>query len=159
MGMTMNYKKVATWEEYEIAEKNGISKGNVDQRINLGWTIEKAITKPIRVTFRQKYAEFIKLAESNGIAFLTFRARVEKHNWTPEDAATKSIMTVRDMEKKSNDKKRIIPKEIYAKARENGINPSTLKTRVFMLKWDMDLAATLQANKGRKTNKNKKQIS
>ncbi|WP_179865345.1 hypothetical protein [Bacillus pseudomycoides] len=154
----MNYKKVATWEEYEIAEKNGISKANVDQRMNLGWTIEEAITKPIRVPFHKKYAEFIKLAESNGISFLTFRARVEKHNWTPEDAATNPIMTVRDMLKKSNDKKRIIPKEIYAKAKENGINPSTLKTRVFMLKWDMDLAATLQANKGRKT-KTKKQIS
>lgn len=153
----MKYKLVATWEQYEIAEKNGIDKKNVDQRVNLGWAIEEAITKPIRVSFRQKYAEFIKLAESNGISFLTFRARVEKSNWSPEEAATKPIMTMQDMVKKSNDKKRIIPKEIYAKAKKNGINPSTLKTRIFMLEWDMDVAATLQANKGRKTKK--KQIS
>ncbi|WP_279538735.1 hypothetical protein [Bacillus sp. XF8] len=43
----MKYKPVPTWEDYKIAEKNGIGKKNVDQRVNLGWTIEEAITKPI----------------------------------------------------------------------------------------------------------------
>ncbi|WP_243764055.1 hypothetical protein [Bacillus sp. XF8] len=58
---------------------------------------------------------------------------------------------------KSNAKKQIIPDEIYKKARKNGIKDSTLKTRVFVLDWDMDLAATLRVNKGRKT-KNRKKI-
>ncbi|MCI0767380.1 hypothetical protein [Bacillus sp. TL12] len=143
----MKYKPVPTWEQYEIAEKNGISKVNVNQRIDLGWTIEEAITKPIRVTFRQKHDKYVKLAESNGISFITFRARVETHNWNPEEAATKPVMTAKEAAEKNNENKRIIPKEIYAKARKNGINNSTLKTRILMLNWDMDLAATKQVNK------------
>lgn len=151
----MKYNPVATWEQYETAEKNGIPKKNVDQRINvLGWTIDEAITKPIRVTFRQKYAKYVKLAEQNTIPFNTFRARVEIHKWDPQKAATTPIMTYREAVKKTNDKRRIIPEAIYEKARNNGIHPSTLKTRILMLKWDMDLAATKQPGKN-----GKKQIS
>lgn len=36
-----------TDEQYQIAEKNGISKANVNQRIRLGWTVQRAITEPI----------------------------------------------------------------------------------------------------------------
>lgn len=144
----MKYKPVPTWEDYEIAEKNGISKVNVDQRINaLGWTLEKAITQPMRVRFRHKYKEYVQLAESNGIPFITFRARVENHNWSPEEAAVTPVMTMKEVAEKRNEKNRIIPKEIYEKARGNGINDSTLKTRILMLNWDMDLAATKQVNK------------
>lgn len=149
----MKYKPVATWEQYEIAEKNGISKVNVDQRINvLGWTLEEAITKPMRVKFRQKYKEYVQLAESKGIPLITFRARVEKHNWDPEEAATTPVMTMKEVAERRNEKNRIIPKEIYEKARKNGINNSTLKTRILMLNWDMDLAATKEVNKKYKAN-------
>jgi hypothetical protein len=43
----MKYSPVPTWEEYEIAKRNGIKKCTVDQRINVyGWTVKDAISKP-----------------------------------------------------------------------------------------------------------------
>jgi len=41
----MKYKPVPTWEDYEIVKRNGISKNNVDDRVNsLDWDIKRAIT-------------------------------------------------------------------------------------------------------------------
>ncbi|WMW41378.1 hypothetical protein RE433_29000 (plasmid) [Bacillus cereus] len=43
--MTRIYNEVITDEQYLIANRNGISKKNVYQRVNeYGWSIEKAIT-------------------------------------------------------------------------------------------------------------------
>ncbi|TCW59056.1 hypothetical protein EC917_101310 [Bacillus thuringiensis] len=151
----MQYKPVPTEKDYEVAERNGISKVNVDQRVNkLNWSIEDAITKPIYVSFRKKYKKFVEIAEKNGISYRNFRNRVNVHKWDPEEAATTPILTYQEVVEKLNSKKRIIPKEIFDKARKNGICGSTLQTRILVMKWDMDVAATKPVRK-----KKKKQIS
>lgn len=44
-----DYATVITYEDYEKAAKNGISKTNVYLRVNeSGWDIERAITVPVR---------------------------------------------------------------------------------------------------------------
>jgi hypothetical protein len=151
----MKYKPVPTDKDYEIAAHNGISKNNVDQRVNkLNWSIEDAITKPIFVSLRKKYKEFVEMAEQNGISYLNFRKRVVVHKWSPEEAAMTPILTHEEVVERNNSKKRIIPKEIYAKSRKNGILDSTLQTRILVMKWDMNVAATRPVRK-----RKKKQIS
>ncbi|WP_179865792.1 hypothetical protein [Bacillus pseudomycoides] len=85
----MEYNPLPTWDQYEIAEKNGISKSTVYQRINIqGWTVEKAITEPLFVSMKERYSEQWKIAEKNGILYRTFRSRITNLKWSPEEAAT-----------------------------------------------------------------------
>ena len=81
----MKYKPVPTWEDYEIAKSNGISKNNVDARVqSLNWDIEKAITKPLNKF--DKY--YVELAKKNGIAYHTYLKRLSL-GWSEIKAATK----------------------------------------------------------------------
>jgi len=153
MGMTMNYKKVATWEEYEIAEKNGISRHNVDQRLAMGWDLTKATTEPIANSFKRKHKKYVDLAEKNGIKYPTFYNRVNVYKWSLQEAATTPIMTREDAWEKSRRLRSKIPDEIYVLAEKNGIAKNTLQSRVLVLKWDMKTAATLKASKGNRTKK------
>lgn len=89
MKMSTAYDEVIMYEHYEIAEKNGISKENVYQRVkHYGWTIERAITTPIATQWLGKYKGFHKIALKNGISLNVFYARMRK-GWKLEDAATK----------------------------------------------------------------------
>ena len=85
------YDYYITDEEYGIALKNGISYDHVNTRIRgLGWSKEKAITKPVKryKSRKKKYGEWVKLAESNGIAYATFVSRMV-NGMDVETAATK----------------------------------------------------------------------
>lgn len=78
--------KLLTKEHLEIAKKNGINPGTVQNRVYaLQWDIEDAITKPVR---KRKYEKWIKIAKANGITNQTFYARVKRDGWKEEDAAT-----------------------------------------------------------------------
>lgn len=88
-----DYYPVPTYEDYEVAKKNGISRSTVYQRINYrGKTVEQAITEPLKNRiFSRKYQEYIDLAKQNGIRYATFHSRLTKKTskkWTPEEAAT-----------------------------------------------------------------------
>jgi len=83
----MKYKLVATWEDYEIAEKNGISRHNVDQRLAMGWDLTKATTEPIANSFKRKHKKYVDLAEKNGIKYPTFYNRVNVYKWSLQEAA------------------------------------------------------------------------
>ncbi|AFQ20035.1 MULTISPECIES: hypothetical protein [Bacillus] len=80
----MKYKPVPTWEDYEIAKRNGISKTNVDARISINWDIERAITQPLNKF--DKY--YVELAKNNGIAYHTYLRRLSL-GWSEIKAATK----------------------------------------------------------------------
>lgn len=93
--MVTTYDEVIMYEHYEIAEKNGISKENVYQRVkSYGWSIERAITTPIGSRWLGKYKGFHKTALKNGISLNSFYSRV-RLGWKLEDAATKPIGTKR----------------------------------------------------------------
>ncbi|HDR8156764.1 TPA: hypothetical protein QC057_005927 [Bacillus cereus] len=81
----MKYKPVPTWEDYEIAKRNGISKNNVDDRVNsLDWDIKRAITQPLGKL--DKY--YVELAKKNGIAYHTYLKRLSL-GWSEIKAVTK----------------------------------------------------------------------
>ncbi len=46
-----------TYTDYLEARKNGISRYNVDNRIKIGWTKERAITEPVKRKISKKYKE------------------------------------------------------------------------------------------------------
>ncbi len=74
-----------TEEMLTIAEQNGISRGNVRQRIKkYHWSIERAITEPLRCS---PYEQYWELAEKNKISKELFRLRIF-HGMTPEEAAS-----------------------------------------------------------------------
>ncbi|MEW9139778.1 hypothetical protein [Bacillus wiedmannii] len=79
-----------TDEQYLIANRNGISKKNVYQRVNeCGWSIEKAITKPLHNTKNKKTDRALMLlAELNGISYDTYKKRI-KDGMDPHEAAVK----------------------------------------------------------------------
>lgn len=94
--MENNYLPVPTWEQYEIAKSNGISKCNVDQRIIRGWNILKAITRPVNESFTKKYKKELEIAEKNGIGYKLFRQRVQTYRWNPYEAAVTPRLTKKE---------------------------------------------------------------
>jgi len=93
--MATTYDEVIMYEHYEIAEKNGISKENVYQRVkHYGWSIERSITTPIASQWLGKHKGFHKIALKNGISLNVFYARM-RLGWKLEDAATKPTETKR----------------------------------------------------------------
>lgn len=76
-----------TPEEYEIAEKNGIPRERVDNRVRyLAWDVEKAITEPVKN--HSIWREWKGVAEQNGVPYKVFYSRVKKLGWSPYKAAT-----------------------------------------------------------------------
>lgn len=143
----MRYNPVPTWEEYEIAKQNGIKKSTVDQRINVhGWDVEKAISKPLFVSLKVKYAEEWDLAQRNGISYDTFFSRVKRYNWDPNDAATTPVLSPIECTKRAHSKTDIIKPSQYQAALKNGVGKQTLRTRVFVLKWCIERAITTPPN-------------
>lgn len=89
-----------------VAKENGIGYYTFMNRVNnLGWEEEKAATEPLQdrkaaaacatEKVRKFPAEILRLAEKNGIAYHTMRARIRK-GWDPRDAATLPVGTHSD---------------------------------------------------------------
>ena len=99
------YRDRRRWAK--IAESNGISYQTFMSRINImGMSEEVAATKPLQDKRkavkhmadrkRQIPLELRALAESNGIAYPTLRARL-KTGMDPHEAATKPLMTKKEI--------------------------------------------------------------
>jgi len=84
------YGPVITNEDYEKAAVKGITKTNVYQRVHTyGWSIERAITEPLRSKGNQgKHGKMMIIAESLGISPSTYFRRI-RNGMTPKDAASK----------------------------------------------------------------------
>ncbi|WP_242227193.1 hypothetical protein [Bacillus cereus group sp. BfR-BA-01315] len=133
----MKYKPVPTWEQYKIAEKNGISKRAVDQRVKNGsMTVEEAITKPLYKEFKTKYQKYIELAKRNGISYSAFYKRIKtnKCKLTPEEAAT-----IPPKEKR-NKLSSIISEENYEKAAGIGVSRKYVNQRIEQYGWSIERA-------------------
>ena len=86
----------------EIAKQNGISYGTFMGRVNqYGWDEERSATTPLQdiramVAVNRKRSipeELIQRAEQNGIGYRTLYARINRHGWEPEEAATRRTLT------------------------------------------------------------------
>ena len=109
-----------TPEDFRIAEENGISKDTLLSRVRkLGWDIDKAITKPVRVK-RKFTKEEIKTMEENGVN-QNIAANRMYWGWTLEEAITKS---------KKKGRQYVYPEWVYKEADKNGISYSALGNRI-----------------------------
>lgn len=108
-------KKFNSIKEYiDIANSNGICEGTFLTRIRkLGWSKERASTEPIvnqgnllrklNENNRIYSKEIIDLANSNGISYDTFQARVKRQGMSLIDAATIPIRTKSEVGKMGNE--------------------------------------------------------
>lgn len=75
-------------EQFIEAEKNGISRNCVRQRVvTLRWDIEEAITKPIRTRRKNLSPVIINRLKKNGISRNLYHNR-RRLGWTEEDASS-----------------------------------------------------------------------
>lgn len=149
--MTDNF---LTPEDYEIAEKNGISRELAYSRFyNNHWEKERAITQPKRGT-TSVWKQWKEVAEANGIRESTFYSRLNV-GLEPEEAATKEVA------KNGAGGSKHFSDELLERAATNGITPRRLYSRVFECGWDIMTAVTTplvpchEAHKYKKSNKYK----
>lgn len=91
-----------TAEQVALAKNNGLKRHNLQTRIDMGWSIERAITQPVLKKRRIKYTEQDELeAQLNGIGVMTFRSRVNNFGWTVEDAKTTPLQYISNTRKES----------------------------------------------------------
>lgn len=90
--------EVPTLEDYKKAEKLGITKKDVDSRVyTYCWSIEKAISTPIKVSKRSNVnrKSFMLLAQKNGISSSQFDRRIRR-GMSMKDAATIPVCKYRN---------------------------------------------------------------
>ena len=114
--------------DYETAKKNGIDKRLLENRVYLGWDIERATTEPARKLTTRKHWKVI--CEANGIKYNTFLRRVNLYKMPEELAATKPILTKEERLYNLHTKDRRFPKKWIKAAKENGICYQTFRSRV-----------------------------
>ncbi|PFZ08417.1 hypothetical protein COL60_16455 [Bacillus pseudomycoides] len=129
----MKYKDLPTEDDYLLAEKRGLSRKNVYQRVvTYGWDIEEAISKPVGGRGPGRHRGMAKVAEENGVSQHVFYYRRRK-GMPLYDAATKPVKKYKNHD------------ESFKKlALENGIALSTYKRRVAN-GWNLEEAATKPA--------------
>jgi len=105
---TKPQQRTSCKEWADVAKENGISANSFYRRANqYGWSLERAATQPIqdrkgqaehaRKSKKRVYPlKILKKAKKNGIPLGTFRARV-RLGWTQKDAATRPVMTKREI--------------------------------------------------------------
>lgn len=143
--MELQYEEIITEEDYEIAEKNGISRENVYQRVNTYvWDKEDAITIPVRERKSDEgWDEWKNTAIENGIDKRLYISRVRYQGFTRKDAATRKRN--RRLHKKWTDRE-------YEIAKQNGIagNGMSIPNARLALGWTREDAVSVpKMTKGR----------
>ena len=95
-GMSVGDIRVSL-DKLKIAHKNGVKDKTLRQRISNGWSVQRAITVPVKQLGRpSKHSQdFIDKAAKNGINRKAFVRRVY-NGWSLEDAATIPYSKSRD---------------------------------------------------------------
>ena len=113
-----------TDEQLKIASENNIPYERVHARIvKLGWSVDKAITKPVaKYQKHEKMKEWIATAKKNGISEKTFRSRL-REGYSPKRAMTEPLKKKRivltDYEKELLSKNNI-SKHLFMQRLKNG---------------------------------------
>ncbi|PHE19207.1 hypothetical protein COF59_08235 [Bacillus pseudomycoides] len=105
--------------------------------------------KSIDLGYAERYEECLKKAKENGIRYMTFYKRIhnKRRKWTLEEAATTPVLTKKEVSERMKEANAKIPDECFEKALSNGISKPTLRTRIFILNWDMERATTKPPDK------------
>ena len=103
-----------TKEEIEIMEENGIDRNTAVCRLNYGWTLEEAISRPKKPGRQYIYPEWVyEEANKNGIAYSTVNSRI-KDGWDMKRACTERVKTKQESIE--------IARKKLKESRETGIN-------------------------------------
>ena len=103
-----------TKEEIKIMEENGIDRNTVSCRLNYGWTLEEAISRPKKPGRQYIYPEWVyEEANKNGIAYSTVNSRI-KDGWDMKRACTERVKTRQESAE--------IARKKLKESREVGIN-------------------------------------
>ena len=103
-----------TKEEIKIMEENGIDRNTVSCRLNYGWTLEEAISRPKKPGRQYIYPEWVyEEANKNGIAYGTVNSRI-KDGWDMKRACTERVKTKQESAE--------IARKKLKESREVGIN-------------------------------------
>ena len=137
------YDYYITDEDYQEAEKRGISQNLLRKRIrDLGWSKQKALTTPVKKQIKRP-KEILETAKRNGVPSNVLSARlhagwdVERATHEPVNSELERIHKVINASR-NRDK---YPQEILELAQRNGINMKTFRGRVHA-GWDIYIAAT-----------------
>ncbi|PER91135.1 hypothetical protein [Bacillus cereus] len=134
--MKSPYDYYITPDEYERAERNGISRKLLNVRVRrYAWDKDIAMTKSPRKT--AEWSKVKKTALKNNICRSTFKSRRER-GWSLVDSMTKPPMSQEEALKRANQCNRVLTDEQILQARMNGLKRSTVYDRLKKLKWDME---------------------
>jgi hypothetical protein len=151
MAGSLSYERVnqvqyyVTPQDYESAEKLGISKENVYQRVHVyNWPVKRAISQPLCKVNAYGWKENKHIAKQNGVPYRTYIGRVTS-GWSQEDAASTPPLSYPErlaIMAKAKEPKRTFTDEQITRAKGNGVSHRMLWNRVKKLKWDMEVAIT-----------------
>jgi len=114
-----------TPEHFELAEKNGISKRLLSDRVyQQGWIIDRAISQPKQnKNNSEEFKLWAKVAESNGISRILFSQRILVSGWDYEKSATHKKMNKDEIaaEAKKTNVYTVFTKEQHEVAKANGL--------------------------------------
>ncbi|MEB9249509.1 hypothetical protein P4H97_26700 [Bacillus cereus] len=144
--MKSPYDFYITPDEYEEAEKNGISRDLLTCRVRkFGWGKEIAMTKPSRYN-ANRWKNIKEIALKNGISHSTYVKRI-KGKWRLIDAISKppfdryqSLKLATQVNPKNQNK--ILTDQQAKIASLNGISYRTAKARIKRSKWSIEEAIT-----------------
>jgi hypothetical protein len=133
-----------TPEEYEEAERNGISKELLENRIrNMYWDKRRAITQPKRPRNIILTKEQCKTARENGISSKLIYSRTKQLNWSIEKAITTPIATKTEVLRNLALKRQKHSNKYLEIAIKNGIAPQLFRNRIYF-GWSEEDAATIK---------------
>ncbi|HDR7969526.1 TPA: hypothetical protein QCY14_004918 [Bacillus pacificus] len=142
--MNSPYDFYITPEEYDIAEKNGISKDLLNRRVReSGWDKEVAMSKPSQ--HGSTGWHLVKeIAKEHGISYWTFKQR-RRAGMELMKAATVPPRSPKEciaLANKARGVREVFTKEEIKRAEANGVSYYTLASRVRKYKWDLEQAIT-----------------
>lgn len=127
----MSHYFYITPEEYEEADRNGVSARLLERRVRYeGWSKDRAIHTPPR-KFKDR-SKWVEIAKKNGISRHVFDNRI-RYGWSEEQAATEPVLTLEQRKRKmrvQNPGRRKYPRELIKQAEQNGINYKLFLKRV-----------------------------
>lgn len=130
----MTYVWYLTPTHYDKALSNGINAKALENRVReYGWDIERAINEPLHGQKLKSILtnEILETIDKNNITLNAFTKRVFNLGWNIEKSMTSPTMSRTEAINCAIDKRRIISKEQYNIAMENGINKIALRKRVY----------------------------
>ncbi|MEN3134544.1 hypothetical protein [Bacillus cereus] len=145
--MKSPYDYYITPDEYERAERNGINRGVLNERIrNFGWDKDTAMTKPVRTRNATGWCKVREIALKNGISHKTYYARIKK-GWKLIDAISKPPINkyqALELAEKANywSGNKVLSDEQAEIASLNGVSYRVARERIRRLKWSVEEAIT-----------------